>query len=106
MRKSGHMFTSKKHSERGLYASVLGVIALAGITLAIVLSYQDGGAMSARYGLATLISFIIAIGGFVQGVRAKMEKDVFQVLPFFGLLSNAFVILEVMFILYAGVYGL
>lgn len=106
MRRPNYMFTNKKHSEHGLMATVLGVIALVGIILSVVLSYQDKGAMNARYGLATLLSFLIAIGGFVQGVKAKLEKDVFQVLPIFGLVSNTLVILGVMFILYAGVYGL
>lgn len=105
-RKSGYMFTNKKHSQRGMLSSVLGAISLVSIVLAIVLSYKAKGAMNARYGLATLFAFCIAIGGLVQGVRAKMEKDVFLLFPVFGIVSNTLVILMGMFILYSGVYGL
>jgi hypothetical protein len=100
------MFTNKKQSQRGILSSVLGVIALTGLTLAVFFSYRGRGAMNARYGLAAFFSFLIAIAGFVQGVRSKMEKDVFLMFPIFGIVSNLLVILGTMFILYAGVYGL
>lgn len=87
-------------------SSVLGVIALVGVILAVVLSYREKGAANARYGVAVMFAFLIAIGGFVQGVRAKMEKDVFLLFPVFGLVSNVLAIVGIMIILYAGVYGL
>lgn len=106
MRKRGYMFTNKKHSERGIMSSVLGVIALVSMVLAVVLSYREKGAANARYGVAVMFAFLISIGGFVQGVRSRMEKDVFPLFPVFGLISNVLVIVGGMFILYAGVYGL
>lgn len=106
MHRKGYMFTNKKHSQRGIISSVLGAIALVSVILAVALSYREKGVANARYGVAVMFAFLIAIGGFVQGVRAKMEKDVFLLFPVFGLVSNTLAIVGGMLILYAGVYGL
>ena len=106
MHRWNFMFTNKKHSVRGMISSVLGVIALVGMILAIMLSYKERGAANPRYGLALLWSFVFAIGGMVQGVRSKLERDVFLFFPILGIATNTIVILSTFFILYAGVYGL
>ena len=99
--RSGYMFTNKKHPKQGILS-----FAIVGINLAIMLSYRSGGSMNARYGLASLFAFIISIVGFTFGVRGKMEKDIFNLFPVLGLVCNTITIIEAMFIIYAGVYGL
>ncbi len=106
MRKNHYMFTNKKYSQKGMMSSVLGFIALVGVVLAVVFSYKEKGAMNPRYGFATFLAILIAVVGLVQGIRAKMEKDVFLFFPVFGILSNALVILWGFFVIYAGIYGL
>ena len=105
MRKKHYMFTNKKYSQRGMLSSVLGLIALAGVILSVVLSYREKGAMDPRFGLATFLAFLIAVNGLIQGIRAKLEKDVFLFFPIFGIVSDAFVLLWGVFIVYAGVIG-
>ena len=104
--RSGYMFTNKKHPKQGILSFALGAVAIAGINLAIMLSYRSGGSMNARYGLASLFAFIISIVGFTFGARGKMEKDIFNLFPVLGLVCNTITIIEAMFIIYAGVYGL
>ena len=106
MGRSKFMFTNKKNSRRGMISSVLGVIALTSVILAVVLSYQGRGTMNARLGLAVLFAFAFSIGGIINGIRSRMEQDVFLLFPILGIITNSLVILATFFIIYAGVYGL
>ena len=98
-------FTNKKHSERGIYSSVLGVIALASFFLVIRLSYLHGGGMDPKLGAATVFALIIAIVGMVIGVLSRQEEDVYYVFPDMGIFFNGLVIAGNIALLYIGVYG-
>ncbi len=98
-------FTNKKHSQRGIYSVILGLIALFSFLMVIQLSYKQGGGMSPKLGAATVLALVIACVGEVIGVLSRQEEDVYYVFPDLGIFFNGLVIAGNIALLYIGVYG-
>ena len=88
LRRERYIFTDKKHPEKGIFSSAMGLIALSGIALAVKFSFDRGGEAIANYAVAVLLSFVIALCGLVFGVIAHRQKDVFYLFPNFGIFFN------------------
>ena len=101
MGRRSYMFTSKSHSEKGMFASGLGVISLVSIVLAVYFCYKNGGGMDAKLGAAAFFALIISIVGITMGVIARREKDVFYLFPDLGIALNI-----ISFIIIASLYYL
>ncbi len=97
------MFTSKSHSEKGMFASGLGVISLISILLCVYLCYKQGGAMDPKLGAAALFSLLISIGGLSMGIIARREKDVFYLFPDLGIVLNTISFLVISALFYLGI---
>ena len=106
MRKKNYMFTNKSTPQRGIMATILGILSDASIGLAVFSSFRQGGAPSQRLGRAVLLALIFSVTGLVLGILSRLEKDKFYFFSNLGILLNVLGVFAGGFILYAGVFGL
>ena len=101
-KRKGYIFTSKRHSNRAVMATILGIISLAALGTVVFRSYLDAGETTVSYGftgfLATLFSFV----GLCMGIVTVKEKDYYRLFPVLGILLNLLALGSVSLILYAG----
>ena len=101
-----YIFTNKKESKKGIFSSVLGMIAFISVILAVYGTFQNQGQALVKYGVAVLFSLLFGLAGLVLGILSRMEQDRFYVFSYIGIGLNLLTIVSSSFILYAGVYGL
>ncbi len=95
-----YVFTDKKHPEKGVLSSALGVISVATIIYAVYLSYRNGGQAEAKYAVAVMFCLLYSITGLVLGILARMERDIFKLFPNVGIILNVISIIWVGLLLY------
>lgn len=105
-RKKGYKFTNKKHTEKGIMSTLLGIISLVSIILAIYNTYLAKGEAIVNYGLVGLIATCFSVIGLALGALARVETDKFLVFAYIGLIINILVLICISAILCAGAYGI
>lgn len=103
-RSKGYIFTNKKHSERGIMSTILGVLANITLGTAVYLSYLNKGAVSARYGAAALLAVIFMITGIILGLWSVTEREKFKLFTVLGIAVNVLAFGLLSIILFAGAY--
>ena len=104
-KKNSFMFTNKEHPQKGIMATILGVISLATLVYMMLMSYQRAGDIPRQYGAAALLSMLFAFVGIVLGVISKSERDKFYFFSYLGIGLNVLVLAVLSAILYAGAYA-
>lgn len=102
-RKRSFIFTNKKHSDKAVMGTILGIISLASLGIVLFLSYQKQGDVPVGYGITGLLATIFAITGLVLGVITSREKDNFPLFPWLAVILNVLVLASLGILLYAGV---
>lgn len=102
--RKGYIFTNKKHSEKAIMSTILGIISLVSIGAAVFLTYQRGGDSLAGYGVAGIFAAVFSLIGLALGIDAVRRKDSYRLFPFLGLGFNLLALAGIGFILYVGVY--
>lgn len=105
MWKKSFMFTSREHSQKGIMATILGVISLASLVYIIWSSYTTAGKIPLQYGAVAFLTMIFAFVGIVLGVLSKSERDKFYFFSYLGIVLNVLVLATLSVILYAGAYA-
>jgi hypothetical protein len=105
-KRNGYIFTNKEHSQKGIMSTILGIISLATLAYAVVMSYRLAGDIPRQYGAAAMLVMIFAFVGIVLGVMARMEKDKYYVYAYLGIGLNVLALAAISIILYAGAYAL
>ncbi len=103
-RKSNYIFTNKSHTLKGIMATILGVISLASLAYALIMSYLKAGDVPQGYGAAVMLVTIFALAGVTLGVISKTEKDKYYFFSYLGIGLNVIALGIVSLILYAGAY--
>lgn len=104
-KKNSYMFTSKQHTQKGIMATILGVISLVTLAYTIIMSYLKAGNVPIQYGAAVMLVMIFAFVGIILGVVSKTERDKFYLFSYLGIVLNVVVLLLISVILYAGAYA-
>ncbi|TCL59005.1 hypothetical protein EDD76_105181 [Kineothrix alysoides] len=104
-RKGGYIFTTKKHPEKGIMSTALGIISIISIAAAVYLSYRNAGAAVTQYGAAVFLVTLFSLAGLVLGILSRMEKDRYYLFSYLGIGFNVVVLAMISIILYAGAYG-
>lgn len=104
-KKNSYMFTNKQHTQKGIMATILGVISLVTLAYAIVMSYLKAGNVPRQYGAAVLLVMIFAFVGIALGVVSKTERDKFYLFSYLGIALNVVALIVISVILYAGAYA-
>lgn len=103
-RKKGYIFTNKKHSEKAIMASILGVISLASLAAVVFLSYLKGGDAPAGYGVTGILVTVFSVTGLVLGVLTAREKDMYHLFPWLAIVFNLLALGGISLVLYMGAY--
>lgn len=104
-KKNSYMFTNKQHTQKGIMSTILGVISLATLAYAVVMSYLRAGDIPRQYGAAAMLVMIFAFVGIMLGVVSKTERDKFYLFSYVGIVLNVLVLAVISVILYAGAYA-
>lgn len=88
MKRKNYIFTNRKHSERAIMSTVLGVISNASLGIVLYLSYLSGGNVPLSYGLTGLLAALFSLVGLVMGLFTVRERDMFKLFPILGILLN------------------
>ncbi len=80
------IFTSNRHSKKGMMALILGLISLISFFFAAVITIGDKAGSATRMGGVGFVAMIISIASVVTGVVAVQERDVFPILPRAGVI--------------------
>ena len=102
MKRRHFIFTNKKHSERAIMATILGLISNASIGIVIYLTYLNDGNAPISYGLTGLLATIYAIIGLILGMLTSQEQDRFPVFKVLGILLNLIALGIMMFVVQLG----
>lgn len=105
VKKNTYMFTSRQHSQKGIMSTILGVISLATLAYAIIMSYLRAGEIPRQYGAAALLVMLFALVGVALGVISKTERDKFYLFTYLGIGLNVLALAVISVILYAGAYA-
>lgn len=84
-RKKGYKFTEKKHSKRGIAATVTAVLLLSVYVTFLVLSFRGAGSLSVYYGSAGVFAMLLSFAGVVFAAGSMREENSFQFFPRLGL---------------------
>ncbi|MCI8358189.1 MAG: hypothetical protein HFI51_08615 [Lachnospiraceae bacterium] len=103
--KNSYIFTNKSHTQKGIMATILGIISLATLIYTVVMSYRGSGEVPIQYGAAVLLAMIFALVGAGLGVISRTERDKYYFFSYLGILLNLLALGGVSAILYAGAYA-
>lgn len=73
-RKVRHRIALKNFTLGGRVSTAIAAVAIVVLLWAIIIAYKAEGNADSRVGVMALISLLLAIGGFVFGVRSFYEK--------------------------------
>lgn len=104
-KKNSYMFTNKQHTQKGIMSTILGVISLATLAYAVVMSYLRAGDIPRQYGAAAMLVMIFAFVGIGLGAVSKTERDKFYLFSYLGIVLNVLALAVISVILYAGAYA-
>ena len=81
MRKKNYIFTNKKHSDKAIMSTILGVISLVSLGIVTYLSYSQGGVMHGGYGVTGVLATVYSLIGLILGVLTLRDKDIYRFFP-------------------------
>ena len=100
-----YKFTNKKHPEKGIMSTILGIISLVSVWRVVYQAFQARGEASTNMGVVGLMITIFSAIGLVLGYLSKKEHDKFMFFPYLGMVLNIIALACISVILYAGAYG-
>jgi len=103
-RKSGYMFTNKRHSNRAIMATILGAISTLSLVAVLYLTYANEGVAPVNYGWTGLFVAIFSLIGLILAVITALEKDLYKLFSTLGIVLNAIAFLGIILVVYAGMY--
>ena len=101
-KRKGYIFTNKKHSNRAVMATILGIISLASLGIVVFRAYLGDGETPVGYGFTGLLATLFSFVGLCMGIVTVTEKDYYRLFPVLGILLNLLALGSVSLILYAG----
>lgn len=102
MRKKNYIFTNKKHSNKAIMSTILGVISLVSLGIVTYLSYSQGGVMHGGYGVTGVLATIYSLIGLILGILTLRDKDIYRIFPILGTVLNFIALGGISFLLYLG----
>ncbi len=100
--KKNYMFSSKKHSLKGIISLLLGMVAVIILIAAIYISYIQKGKTGFYIGIVGLLTIIIAVTGLIIGIRSFFEEDKYYLTSKIGTGINSILLLYWMYIIISG----
>lgn len=103
-RRPGYIFTNKRHSNRAIMSTILGLISTMSLAAVIYLTYALDGQAPVGYGVTGLLVAVFSMTGLVLGIVTVVEKDRYKFFPWMGIVLNTVALLGIGLVVYAGTY--
>lgn len=88
-----YKFSDKKHSVRGIFSTIFGVISIIILLVLIGISAKAGGKGSIYLGSIGLCALVINITGLVLGLMGFFEKERYRLFAQIGAVGNLLILL-------------
>lgn len=102
MARKSYMFTNKKHSQRAIMSTILGVISTVSIGIVVYLTYLHDGEATVGYGVTGLLATLFSLTGLILGIVTVRDKTYYRLFPWLGVVLNLVALGSVSLILYFG----
>lgn len=102
MARKSYMFTNKKHSQRAIMSTILGVISTVSIGIVVYLTYLHGGEATVGYGVTGLLATLFSLVGLILAVVTVRDKTYYRLFPWLGIVLNLVALGSISLILYFG----
>lgn len=99
-----YIFTDKNHTDKGIMASLIGLINIGTISYAVYRTYKNGGVAPDRYAATLVLVLFLAFVGIILGLIGKAESQKFYLFSYMGMILNMIAIGMISAVLYAGAY--
>jgi len=103
-KKKNYKFTNKKHSDKAIMSTILGIISLISIVVVIYLTYARDGDATAGYGATGVLATLYSITGLIMGINTAREKELYRLFPWLGIILNVISLIIMGLIVYIGAY--
>lgn len=103
-RKQNYIFTNKRHSNRAVMSTILGVISALSLVAVIYLTYVQAGEAPTGYGVTGLLVTVFSMIGLILGVVTVREKDRYKLFPCMGIVLNTVALIGIGLVVYVGMY--
>lgn len=98
-RKEVYKFTGRSHSIKGIVSAVIGCISVVSLLVLFIFSGIYKGNGSIFLGAMGMLLFVLTVTGFILGVKACTEKEIYYTAPIAGMAVNG-ILSILLFILY------
>ncbi|MDE6925172.1 MAG: hypothetical protein K2P59_07935 [Acetatifactor sp.] len=100
--KKNYIFTNKKHSNRAIMATILGIISLASLGIVLFMTYRSAGEAAVGFGFTGLLATVFSVVGLGLGIVTFQNKNYYRLFPVLGTLLNLAALGGISLILYVG----
>lgn len=97
------IYTNKKHTERGIFSTILAAISCLTLILLVVFSYKLRGEIRGSFGATAFLCTVFSGAGIIIGLWGKNQPDRYYLFSHIGIVWNILDLLFVSAILYAGI---
>lgn len=102
MARRNYIFTNKKHSQRAIMSTILGMISTISLGIVVYLTYLRNGEATVGYGVTGLLATIFSIIGLMLGILTVRVKEYYRLFPWLGIILNLIALGCISFLLYWG----
>ena len=103
-RKPSYIFTNKRHSDKAVMSTILGIISFMSLIAVLYLTYVQKGDAPMGYGVTGLLIAVFSLIGFILGAVTVREKDRYKFFPCLGIFFNLLALLGIGLVVYVGMY--
>lgn len=103
-KRKGYIYTNKKHTQRGIMSTILGLLSLITLGIAVYFSYRNQGVISERYGTSAFLALLFMAAGLGLGIYSCREQEKFRLFTVLGIAANVLAFVAISLILFAGAY--
>jgi lipopolysaccharide export LptBFGC system permease protein LptF len=101
--RKGYIFTNKKHSQKAIMSTILGIISTVSLAAVLYLTYLRKGNAPTGYGVTGLLIALFSLAGLILGMVTVVEKDRYKFFPCVGIFLNFIALFGIGVVLYAGI---
>jgi len=98
-----YIYSNKKHTEKGIFATILAVISFIALISLMILSYVNKGDVKGSCGAVAFLCTLFSAAGIILGTMGKHEPEKFYLFAYMGIIWNVVDLFLVSAILYAGI---
>lgn len=98
-----YIYSNKKHTEKGIFSTILAILSFVSILLLMILSYAKQGEIGGSYGAVAFLCTLFSAAGIILGTMGKKEPEKFYLFAYMGIIWNVVDLFLISAILYAGI---